>query len=300
MWTPPFACPQCRASLEEAQGVWHCRACDRHFGRSQGLYRFLSPADQAALAPFHAQYRRVRERDGYRERSPEYYRKLPLVSPDHPRAAEWRIRRETYAQFQVRALPPTWSGSLRVLDLGAGNGWLTHRLSASGCDAVAVDRLDDEEDGLGACRHYPLSFPAVQADFDRLPFCDASVDLVVLNGSLHYAADPARTLAEARRVLAPGGAVAVMDSPMFVHAEAGARMVDEQRRRFRDEYGVGDVVSDGVGFLTFAALADACRALGLHGRFFPTRGPLMWRLRRQLARARIRRAPAAFGLWVAR
>lgn len=300
MWTPAFACPQCRLALDDDHGSWRCQRCERRFCREQGVYRFLSADDCAALAPFHGQYRRVREQDGYRERSPEFYRRLPLVSPDHPRASEWRVRRETYAQFQVRALPTTWQGTLRVLDLGAGNGWLSHQLSASGVQAAAVDRFDDEEDGLGACRHYPVSFPVVQADFDRLPFLDATVDLAVLNGALHYALDPERTLAEAHRVLAPGGALVVMDSPMFQRDADGRRMVAEQRQRFQDHYGVPDLVAGGVGYLTFDRLDAVSRGLGLRARFYRSRGPWMWRARRQLARLRLGRSPAAFGLWVAR
>ncbi len=93
---------------------------------------------------------------------------------------------------------------MRVLDLGAGSGWLSHRLATLGYRVVAVDRLDDEADGLGACRHYPIAFPAVQADFDALPFEPHQFDLVVFDGSLHYSPNPAATLARgARACLGP-------------------------------------------------------------------------------------------------
>jgi ubiquinone/menaquinone biosynthesis C-methylase UbiE len=164
---------------------------------------------------------------------------------------------------------------------------------------VAVDRLDDDVDGLGACRHYPVSFPAVEADFDALPFEAAQFDVVILNGSLHYSSEPAQTLAEAKRMLAPGGALVVMDSPMFSRARDGQAMVETQLRSFKTHYGVNEVVRAGVGFLTFADLEHAARALGMRGQFFPSRGPVRWRVRRQIARFRLRRAPSAFGVWVA-
>jgi hypothetical protein len=59
------------------------------------------------------------------------------------------------------------------------------------------------------------------------------------------------------------------------------------------------VIRPGVGFLTFADLDRVATDLGLRARFFPSRGPVGWRLRRHLARFRLRRAPAAFGVWVA-
>ena len=56
-----------------------------------------------------------------------------------------------------------------MLDVGAGNGWLSSRLSELGHDAVAVDLDDDSGDGLGAgAGRKP--FPLVQADFDAMPF----------------------------------------------------------------------------------------------------------------------------------
>jgi SAM-dependent methyltransferase len=163
-----------------------------------------------------------------------------------------------------------------------------------------VDAIDDEVDGLGATRHYQTRFAAVQADFDALPFAPGQFDLVVFNGSLHYAADAAATLERAHRVLAPGGTLVVMDSPMFRADGDGTAMVGAQLRRFMMECGCADVVQAGAGYLTFARLADIAEKLALRPQFVPSRGSLGWRLRRSVARVRLRRAPAAFGLWVAR
>jgi hypothetical protein len=59
-------------------------------------------------------------------------------------------------------------------------------------------------------------------------------------------------------------------------------------------------MAQGIGYLTFATLAAIAERLQLQPEFVPSRGSLSWRLRRGLARVRLRRAPAAFGLWVAR
>jgi SAM-dependent methyltransferase len=229
----------------------------------------------------------------------EHYRTLPSVPHTDPQAAEWLVRRETYHHLLQRVLAAS-SQPMQVLDVGAGTGWLSHRLASLGQRVVAVDALDDEADGLGAWRHYDVPFVVVQADFDALPFVPKQFDLVVFNGSLHYAPDAAATLARARRMLAPGGALVVMDSPMFRRDRDGAAMVDEKHRRFRLELAVADDVRPGVGYLTFARLGAIAASLDLQAQFVPTRGPLPWRLRRQFARVRLRRAPAAFGLWMAR
>ena len=51
----------------------------------------------------------------------------------------------------------------------------------------------------------------VQGDFAQLPFDDASFDTVLFHQVLHFAQDPALAIAEAARVLRPGGRVAIVD-----------------------------------------------------------------------------------------
>ena len=300
MWLPRFACPECQSDVHEA-GVerFACAQCGRVFDRQGGVWRFLTATRGARLEPFIRQYRLVRQRDGRRRSAPEYYRRLPSVADGDPHAKDWQIRRETYHHLlgHVLAAGPL---PIHVLDVGAGSGWLSHRLAALGHRAVAVDALDDDVDGLGATRHYAIDFASVQADFDALPFAPAQFDLVVFNGSLHYAADTAATLERAYRVLAPGGALVVMDSPMFRADGDGSAMVGAKMQRFMCECGFTDVVQPGAGYLTFARLAGIAEKLALRPQFVPSRGSLGWRLRRSVARVRLRRAPAAFGLWVAR
>jgi SAM-dependent methyltransferase len=276
-----------------------CR-CGAVFGRANGVFHFLSRPRAAAAAAFQRQYRLVREREGYRSVSTAYYRMLPSVPAGDPHAREWQIRRESFASLQRHALDRCADRSIHILDLGAGCGWLSSRLASDGHRVVAVDRLDDDADGLGACRHYGVAFAAVQADFDALPFEAAQFDLVVFDGSLHYAQDPAATLTEAARMLLPAGGIAVLDSPMFESDADGESMVRKQLQILEREHGIRDAVRPGTGFLTFGRLEQIARTLGRQAEFFPTRGPVAWRLGRQAARIRLRRPPAAFGVWIAR
>jgi hypothetical protein len=91
-----------------------------------------------------------------------------------------------------------------------------------------------------------------------------------------------------------------MDSPMVRADGDGSAMVGATLQRYQHECGCADVVQPGAGYLTFARLAGIAEKLALRPQFVPSRGPLGWRLRRSVARVRLRRAPAAFGLWVAR
>jgi SAM-dependent methyltransferase len=301
MWVPRFACPECGASIADPlAGVLVCPCCACTFSHSDRLWRFLTPDRAVRLEPFLRQYQVVRDQDGHRHDWPtEHYRTLPSVHASHPHASEWLVRRETFhhlLHFVVAAAVQP----MHILDVGAGTGWLSHRLATLGQRAVAVDVLDDEVDGLGASRHSGVPFAAVQADFDALPFAPKQFDLVVFNGALHYAPDAGATLARARRMLSASGVLVVMDSPMFHDDRDGAAMVVDTDRRFRTQHGIHDVVRPGVGYLTFPRLGTIAESLDLRPQFVPTRGPLPWRMRRQLARLRLGRAPAAFGLWMAR
>jgi SAM-dependent methyltransferase len=88
----------------------------------------------------------------------------------------------------------------RVLDLGCRYGALT-RAYAAGNDIVGVDV--DREALAGAAA---LGIETVWADLDEpLPFPDADFDVVVAGEVLEHVRFPDRLLAEARRVLRPGG-----------------------------------------------------------------------------------------------
>ena len=296
---PPliFACPSCAAPLGPQLG---CPNCGRAYAVREGIYRFLLPEREQALAPFLAHYRRVRAQDGYRSRSADYYRALPETGPSDQQAATWRIRAATYRNLMRRSSlsrPPA-GPLLRVLDLGAGNGWLSHRLSALGHACVAVDWLDDEEDGLGAARHYPVAFTCLQADFDRLPLAPGQFDLVVYNASLHYSSDIEASLRHGAGMLRPGGRLAILDSPTFRSRASAEQMVAAQRQRETPAAAAPTAIRPGQGYLLAPALRQAGQRLRLEFHYWPTRGDLAWALRRQWAGLKLRREPAGFGLWL--
>lgn len=92
----------------------------------------------------------------------------------------------------------------RMLDLGCAAGAVTHFLSTFGCEVVGVD---SEPLAVEAARRL---FPRVRfevADVRSLPFPDGSFDKAVAADVIEHLDDDtfASMLAEARRVLVPGG-----------------------------------------------------------------------------------------------
>jgi len=222
------------------------------------------------------------------------------VPPSAPQAATWRLRAATFRNLARRARlgPAPAAQGLAVLDLGAGNGWLSNRLSEVGCVCVAVDWLDDDEDGLGAARHYAVPFTRVQADFDHLPLTPAQFDLVIYNASLHYSADVEASLGHGASMLRPGGRLAILDSPTFRSKASAEQMVAAQLQRHGAGQAQPEAIRPGQGFLLARELRQTGLRLGLDLHYWPTRGDLGWALRRQWAGLKLRREPASFGLWL--
>ena len=87
----------------------------------------------------------------------------------------------------------------RILDLGCGDGALTEKLVAMGCDVVGVDSSKAQAE---AARRRHLD--ARVMDGERLRFCD-EFDAVFSNAALHWMRDPDAVIAGVYRALKPGG-----------------------------------------------------------------------------------------------
>lgn len=89
-----------------------------------------------------------------------------------------------------------------VLDAGCGEGYGTRILAGAAARVLGVDRVPDVV--AHARRAYPEADLLV-ADVCDLPLADESVDLVVSLQVIEHVAAPDRLVAEAARVLRPGG-----------------------------------------------------------------------------------------------
>lgn len=293
-----MVCPTCRAALARRDdSALHCGAEGTTYRKEGGIWRMLDAATRASLAPFLARYRTVRRAERWGSDDAAYYRALPFEDRSRRHTDIWRIRAIGYRAL-VREVVPREPGTdaRTILDLGAGNGWLSHRLAGLGHEVAAVDIDDDADDGLGAWPHYgdPPPFTPVQASFDRLPWPDGSADVVVYNGSLHYSADYRATLAEGRRVLSCAGRLAILDSPFYRRAESGAAMVRGRDETFRTDYGLEPAEPIHEGFLTRDRLAALGADLGITWRVATPWYGLRWALRPWANRLRGLREPMRF------
>jgi ubiquinone/menaquinone biosynthesis C-methylase UbiE len=147
----------------------------------------------------------------------------------------------------------------RVLDLCCGPGYVAGRALARGALPVG---LDYSRRMLAiAQRNYP-QIPFREGDAENLDFPDRAFDAVLMNLGLHHIARPERALAEASRVLRPGGRLAftVWAAPA---ASTAHRIIFDAVKA----HGRLDVVPDGPSMFRFSASEEcrkACEDAGLH------------------------------------
>jgi SAM-dependent methyltransferase len=293
-----FICPNCHSPLERVTPTSaRCPVEAREFQRVGGVWGFLSPERRPQFERFTREYETVRRAEGRGSQTDEYYRALPFEDRSGRFADDWRIRAISFRTFLQEVLEPFEAerGSpLKILDLGAGNGWLSYRLTLRGHRLAALDLGTNREDGLGAHARYDVRFLPIQAEFDRVPFEDGLFDLAIFNASFHYSVDYVTTLAEALRVLSPNGMVVILDTPIYRDGRSGEEMVRERQAQFRARYGFPSDALPSENYLTYRRLHELGDHAGIRWRLVRPDYGLRWAMRPWMARLRRRREPAAF------
>jgi ubiquinone/menaquinone biosynthesis C-methylase UbiE len=124
----------------------------------------------------------------------------------------------SYARDRFRKVVAPHEHFERVLELGAGTGFFSINLSLAGClDGSSITVTDISQGMLDVCvengRRHGVILEARAGDAEVLPFDDATFDLVIGHAFLHHMPDPVAALAEAFRVLAPGGTLVIAGEP---------------------------------------------------------------------------------------
>jgi ArsR family transcriptional regulator len=205
---------------------------DRRVGKSS-LYRLLPGAGNGVLAALLAEAAKetpeaasdqaamrhvVRKRQ---ERMPSFFDAMAgRLGKDYVPGKSWK----SVVVALLHLLPP-----MSVADLGAGDGNFSFLLATRAKEVIAVDSSKKmlEVAREYAAKHGLRNVEFRQGDMEELPIEPASIDLAFFSQSLHHALHPGRALAEAHRILRPGGRVVVLDLAKHRFEEARELYADE-------------------------------------------------------------------------
>jgi ArsR family transcriptional regulator len=142
-------------------------------------------------------------------------------------AGQWdKLRADLFGTAShLQALPALLDERWTVGDLGCGTGQVACAVAPFVARVIAVDRSGEM---LQAARRRVRDLPSVEikrGELEALPIADAELDAATLLLVLHHLPDPAAALAEAYRVLKPGGRLVMAD------------MLPHDREEYRQQMG---------------------------------------------------------------
>jgi 2-polyprenyl-3-methyl-5-hydroxy-6-metoxy-1,4-benzoquinol methylase len=162
------------------------------------------------------------------------------------------------AGFELRlcALLEHLEPSMRVLDVGCGEGRFAAALAGAGASVVGID-VAEEPLRRARERHPELELHRV-AEAEALPFADSSFDLVWAGEVIEHVADTSAWLSELRRVLRSGASL-LLSTPENGRIELLAAAIS--RRAFARRF---DPRGDHLRFYDRATLSRLIEAYGFH------------------------------------
>lgn len=169
--------------------------------------------DFARSNPFEKEYLDVRKKE-HRVYPDETVAKLPHVPVDHPLAHEWKLRTAS-SELLINYLKK--SPKKRLLEIGCGNGWLSHQLAESlGIEVTGQDINENEL--TQAARvfrnlHDRLTFIYADVFEPAMPF--NYFDCIVLASSIQYFQDLPVLIQRCKKLLTVSGEIHILDSPLY-------------------------------------------------------------------------------------
>jgi len=136
------------------------------------------------------------------------------------------------------------SGKLSILELGCGNGWLSHRLSTSlNAEILGID-VNEKELLQGAAifkSHKKVSF--MYADIYSVDLKNETFDVILLASSIQYFADLRKLVERLLELLRPDGEIHLVDSPIY-NSSNDSQQAQKRSRDYFDSKGVPEMVND--------------------------------------------------------
>ena len=217
---------------------------------------------------------RVQERRIY---SDEEIAQLPIIASSHRHYKEWQIRNDSSQKLinylQKRKHPND------ILEIGCGNGWLSHRLSAiPGSRVIGTDINFLEIQQAARVFQNITNLHFIYAPVDSEFFKEKGFDTVVFAASLQYFESLTGIINSTLRLLKPGGEIHIIDTPFYPKFEL---LPAKQRSRvYFETAGFPEMVNyyfhhclDDLKIYNYSILRDPKR---IFNKFSRQKNPFYW------------------------
>jgi SAM-dependent methyltransferase len=155
---------------------------------------------------------------------------------------------------------------LDVIELGCGTAYLSAWLARRGARPVGVDLTPAQLATAARCQErFGLAFPLVEANAESVPLADAGFDLVVSEYGASVWCDPDRWVAEAARLLRPGGRLVFLTNSVLVTLCVPAEQGFAQECLVRPQRALNRVQWPGGGTEFHPSHGEWIRILGDNG-----------------------------------
>ena len=177
---------------------------------------------------FESIYLKVREKEN-RIYSDSELRKLPFASDNNPHKKEWGLRAKSFLRLKIYLGKK--KGSLNILDLGCGNGWLSGQLSKIFnykfyCLDVNYTEL---KQGNAAFNIEKIKF--IYADIFNSDIPKNTFDIIILNAAVQYFLNIKKLVSQLLTLLKETGEIHFIDPPFYSKSE-----VENARERTVEYY----------------------------------------------------------------
>jgi len=166
---------------------------------------------------FEKSYLALRRKEG-RLYSDEEVRRLPTVETSHPYFAEWRIRKESCDKL-TRYLRKK-NQTLKILDVGCGNGWLGSQLSKiENSDVTGIDINKMELMQAQRIFRNGDNLEFLMADIRDERIQSRKFDIIIFAASIQYFPSFDKIVSLCLQMLNANGEIHIVDSHFYSHSE---------------------------------------------------------------------------------
>ena len=153
---------------------------------------------------------------------------LPVAFSYNPHQEEWVLRAKTLKRF--RQYIRQQKRSLRILDVGCGNGWFSDKLARfTEVKVIGIDRCHAElEQAVRVFNTPNLKF--IYADANEDLFLKGSFDMIILNNTIQFFPHFRNLINHLLNYLEEKGEIHIMDSPFYRWDEVEAAREEAEKR----------------------------------------------------------------------